>query len=840
MKTSLLHSFILLFFITANIFPQTTVPKLTINEFLASNASNAMDPDFKEYSDWIEIYNAGEATVNLRDYSLTDNLSKPGKWRIKTDITLAPKAFLVIWADNRDTTVHASFQLSAGGEQIGLFDPSGAAVDTLTFAAQQTDISYGRYVDGTNNWRFFKSPTPGAANIIPDTGSVSINDPMFSLNSGFYSGRQTLTLSTDNTAGFVRYTLDGSVPSVSSPVYTKPIVLDSTTVVRAQACRTDQLGGNIVTRTFFINESSTLPVVSLVSDPKNLWDDMTGIYVEGKNGIEGYCSTTPKNWNQDWERPVSIEYYDENKQLGFQLNAGMKIGGECTRKYPQKPLAIYARSIYGSGKINYRLFASKNIESLNNIVFSNAGQDWYRAMFRDCLVQNIIQGQMDIDYLAYKPSVVFINGEYWGIHHIREKHNEHYIEANYGIDPDKIDILSNNQEVNEGSGEHYKRMMDFVSASDLTLPANYDSVKKQMDIDEYINYMVTEIFFSNADWPGGNTKYWREQGEGNKWRWIIYDTDLGFGAHPMSQYNTNTLTNVLSPTSTYYANPSWSTLLFRKLMTNTDFKNQFAQRFIASVQTVFKAERMLGIIDSLSALLAPEIPRHLQRWPLSVSYSKGADSKTDWNVGVNIIKEFARKRSLYIMNYLSSTLGLSGSATLKLRTIHPEGGKVMLESMKMPDSTDIAFYKNIPVRCVADPKKGYRFIGWEGISTSKEDTISVVITGTAQLTAVFEPKIVSVENDQPGNMPSHFELMQNYPNPFNPSTVIRFQMPASARVSLKVYDILGSEVSTLIDQEMPAGYHSVTFDASGLTSGIYIYRIGAGHFSQSRKMVIVK
>lgn len=806
-------------------------PQLYINEFLASNSKLNLDPDYKAYADWIELYNAGETRLQLAGYSLTDNLSQPAKWTFPANTSIAAKSFLVIWADDRNTGLHTNYKLAAEGEQIGLFDYTQKLIDSLSYGQQTTNVSYGRYPDGQGSWRYFSTPTPGAANLVqPFEGIVS--DPVFSQPGGFYRGEQSITLSHDGTAESIRYTTSGAAPSDTAALYTAPIRISRTTVLRAQAFRSGSLPSRVITRTFFIDDSSTLPVVSLSTAPENLWDDRTGIYVVGTNGVTGYCMNTPCNWNQDWERPATLEYYDAVGQLRFQLDAGIKIGGGCTRKYPQKSLAVYARSIYGSSKINYPLFPDKKSESYNNLVLRNSGQDWYRTLFRDGMMQLLVKDRMDIDWQAYQPAVLFINGVYWGIQDLREKHNEHYLEANYGIDPDRVDIVSDNGEVHEGSATLYKELINFVSAHNLAEKANYDQVRSQIDIDEYLNYLIAEIYFANIDWPGGNIKFWREWGAGHKWRWILFDTDLGFGAHPQGQYDSNTLANVTSPVETYYANPPWSTLLIRKLLENQEFRNHFIQRFAGHIQTTFAPARAIARIDSLTALIAPEIPRHKQRWPASLSFG------ATWEAQIEITREFARKRPQHMMAHLKDKFMLAGTAALGVEANDFRMGRVSIEGVTLADSQTISYFTGIPLTCAALPAKGYRFAGWHGLSQTTEDTIQITLNMPGKLRAIFSPEAVGV-----GRKPAvaaGFTLMQNYPNPCNPATTIRFRLERSETVTLIVYDLLGAEQAVLLRQELAAGDHRVAFNAAHLANGIYFITLQAGEERQVRKMVVAK
>ncbi|KAA3661033.1 MAG: T9SS C-terminal target domain-containing protein, partial [Calditrichaeota bacterium] len=558
-------------------------------------------------------------------------------------------------------------------------------------------------------------------------------EPACNLESGFYSGSQSVELAVDFPRAVVRYTLDGSIPSENSALHTSPLTIDQTVVVRARAFRVNYMPGPVVTRTFLIDEPRHMPVVSLVTEPENLWSDETGIYVEGTNGVTGYCSKAPRNWNQPWERPVHLAFWEKDGVTGFELDAGMQIGGGCTRLYPQKTFAIYARSEYGASKIEYPLFPDKNITSFNNLLLRNGGQDFYRTLFRDGFMQTLVKDQMDIDWQAYRPVVVYLNGEYWGIHGLREKHNEHYFAQNYGYDPDKIDLLVGNAKVKEGTATVYESLIDFVKNNDMSLPENYTHVLSQMQMDEYLNYVITEIYFANIDWPANNIKYWRPQSETAKWRWMLYDTDLGFGAHPQGQYDSNTLENVTSEVQTYYANPTWSTLLFRRLLENETFRSEFIQRFAVYLETTFTLDRTLALIDSFQTVLAPEVPRHKQKWPQSMSFGN------TWEAQIDIMREFAAKRPGNVRSHISSKFGLSGTARLQLSVNNAAGGRILLNSVPIPGDFSGLILKNVPIVCKAVAAPGFRFVGWTGDYNESSDSLSIQISTATHLQAEFEP-----------------------------------------------------------------------------------------------------
>ncbi|MDP7036896.1 MAG: CotH kinase family protein, partial [Candidatus Marinimicrobia bacterium] len=491
------------------------------------------------------------------------------------------------------TNLHTNFKIASEGEAILLTNSSGAMEDMVDSTAIPTDISYGRQPDGSDTWSFFPEPTPQGPNNTEGFGDYC-ETPEISQQGGFYLGPVIVTLSIESDNYQIYYTLDGSIPTEASSLYSQPISIQSTKVIRAAVIDNECFPGEVITHSYFINEESNLPVVSLTTDPYNLWDDEYGIYVLG-NDAEWNFPYFGANFWEDWERPIHIELYEPNGELAFNLDAGVKIFGGWSRGWPQKSLAIYARPTYGTSEINYQIFPDKEIDSFSAIVLRNSGNDWFGSgessatMFRDG-VHTGFMDNTDIDHQAYRPSAVYINGEYWGIHNIREKVNEEFLASNNpGVDPDELDELEANAVIIEGDNQDYLNMIDFVENNDLSYSNNYALVVEQMDINNFIDYNIIQIYVGNTDWPGNNIKYWRPHIEGAKWKWILYDTDFGFGLFSSWAANVyhNTLLFALDDNGPGWPNPPWSTLLFRSLIENEEFQNKFINHFCYYLSTRF-------------------------------------------------------------------------------------------------------------------------------------------------------------------------------------------------------------------------------------------------------------
>ncbi|MEP0546616.1 MAG: CotH kinase family protein [Rhodothermales bacterium] len=830
---------LLLLFLAATAMP-ASAQGVVVNEVLASNQATLADPDFSDFGDWFELYNASQQTVDLGGAFLTDDLDEPMQWRIPDGTTLAAGAFLIVWADDGDTSataLHTNFKLSAGGEQVGLFDASGAVIDTVSFGEQTTDISYGRYPDGSDTFALFAVPTPEAPNDTDPGGDIA-EPPTFSLASGFYDGTESIEIAAEADAT-VRYTLDGTEPTESSPAYTSPLALSQTTVIRAAAFAPERAPSEVVSRAYFVGESSVLPVVSLVTDPAGFFSDEAGIYVEGTNGIPGRCRTDPVNWNQDWEREVHLSFFEPDgvggHTLALEQGAGVQIFGGCSRIYPQKSLSLHARSQYGASDFAYRFFEDVDIESFDDLVLRSSAQDWWRTMFRDGMIQTLTR-HMDIDGQAYRPTIVFLNGEYWGIHNLREKLNEDYVAGHYGIDDDSVELIEGTW---GGQSEHYDALDDLL-AGDLNTPDVFAQVEARMDVDEYLSYLVAEIYSANADWPGNNLKLWRPMTPEGRWRWMFFDTDFGFGGNANGQYDSNTLALATEPNGPGWPNPPWSTYLFRRLLTHDGFRHGFIQRMAAHANTTFDPQRTLALIDSLQTNIAPEIPRHKTRWPQSISFGPS------WDALVGIMRDFATARPQAVRSHVTGYFDeVVGSARLTLTTT--AGGRVYAEGVPMaslrlnglPEATggvfEPIFYRGVPLELAAVPDEGYRFTGWSGLVDASADTISVVLTESASLTATFALATATEALGPPASA-----QLAVYPNLTARTATVEATLAHPGDLSVRVMDLLGREVVVLSRGPAEAGTHRLAVDASTLSSGVYFVVMTTDGFRAMRRLVVTR
>ncbi len=578
----------------------TMAGTLVMNEVMAANEMTIADED-GDYSDWIEFYNAGSVNVDFEGYGLSDDVDDPFKW-VFPFVPLAPGSIFLVFASGKDRTIwqggrelHTNFAIDASGEEVILTSPEGLMIDSIGPVAMEPDVSYGRIPDGSGDWYFIDDPTPWGLNG-DEPPLQRAPAPVLSLPSGFYQSGTYLSIMPPDSSVTIRYTLDGGSPSDSSALYAGPIGLDSLTVIRAGGFVPGMLSSLPVSGSYIVAYQSSLPIVSIVTDPVNLWSDSCGIYVEGPNADPEYPHEGANYW-QDWEIPVHVDFFEPSGHLGFSMEAGAKICGWRSRILPQKSLRIIAREEYGVNRIHYQIFPDLSVLSFKSVILRNSGNDWDLTMIRDALMTGLMDGT-GIAYQAYRPAVVLLNGAYWGIHNVRERLDDHFLESHYGVHRDSVDIVRNYFYADAGDIQAYRLLNQFVAQHDMSDPVVYDSLQTMMNVEDFIRYEASEIYYANLDWPWNNIKCWRPRRADGRFQWMLYDTDLGFGFEV--GYDHNTLEHATDPGSDFPTNPPHSTLMLRCLLDNEEFQNSFIVVFCEFMNRFFSGSPVNSSLNSLN------------------------------------------------------------------------------------------------------------------------------------------------------------------------------------------------------------------------------------------------
>ena len=623
--------------------------------------------------------------------------------------------------------LHTNFKISSSGEAITITDLDSTIIDSVYTGELRFDISIGRINDG-ENYGLFLDPTPGEANGEQAVLGV-LSDVIFSDESGFYSAPfLSISIETDDEGALIYYTLDGSEPTENSFLYDTPILVQDNTVIKAASFKNSWLRSSIKTRTFiFENQNNNFSTMFISTDPDNFFDYNNGIYEMGPNASPDYPHFGANFW-EDWEKPIFIEVLESDNTY-YSSPAGVKIFGGWSRGQAQKSLSLFARGQYGNDEFDYRFFPDLEIEKFQSLVLRNSGNDWNFSMLRDGYSTGLFK-DIDIDIQSYRPMLVYLNGEFWGLYNLREKVNEHFIASHHIVDADEIDLIEV-QTANQGTTNNYNELIEYVSQSNILDPAVYDSISKWIDVDNHINYNIAQIFIDNRDWPGNNVKYWRSQSNDGKWRWILYDTDFGFGIPWMGLgYNVNTLQFAVEENGPEWPNPPWSTFLLRKLLENPNYQRRFINIFCDMFNTNFKPEHMINRLDSMAANIENIIPIHQSKWP---------ESAINWDYHIQVIRNFAQLRPHYMRQYLESFFDISNLT--EARFYSTLGGKIKINTIVPESNLWIGeYYEEVPINVEAIPDSGFIFASWAQYPESGS-VMNVQVYQDFYLTAYFTPYI---------------------------------------------------------------------------------------------------
>ncbi len=630
------------------------------------------------------------------------------------------------------------------------------------------------------------TPSPAAADAAapatracPD-GAAHVPPPRFSRRSGFHDAPFDLTISAVGD-GPVYYTLDGSIPDADDPAgatsrYRAPIpiidrtgtshrlagidttsvgrtpffdvndraadfmmpdlsgrVLEQATVVRARTPCSET-----ATATYFIGADrrrARLPVLSLATDPAGLMDHDDGIYVAGRLLEESVQSPDfhPDAWiisnysqrGRDRERRVALNFCAPGGACIYSRDAGIRIHGRYSRSFPQKSLRLYARNAYGDRRFRADFFFGQTPvpPGHRRLILRNSGQDNPQTMLADGVLQSLMH-DLVADTQAYQPAVVFLNGEYWGIHNLRERYDRHYLELVHGADPDDVDLLNN-------SGSTGGMPTDLVAAWRQTLehiwhldpddPDFVHEVRAQLDIGSFFDFIIAHVFVGNADWVSNNVRWWRAPKRSDapaagvqdgRWRWLISDFDEWGGGVGDPEFDN--FAHRLAPTDDSFYRDGFP-FLFHRLVSNDALRARFLNRFADLLNTSLHPETTLRKLDAAAARIAPEIPAHLARW-------RPERTLEDWQADIARLAGFLRARPAIQRDQLVAAFAPAGTGQIGVATSPAARGAIRVNTVTLPargagdpDTWRGTYFLGVPVTVTAEPAAGYRFAGWAGL-----------------------------------------------------------------------------------------------------------------------------
>lgn len=635
-----------------------------ISEFGGSTGSVA--------SDWVELHNSTGSAVSLGGYGISNNPKNPAKW-VFPDISIEPGEYLLLYATGsadkaQKKNLKLNFNISSTGETLFFFDPNGKLIDKLSAGRMKSGQSYGR--DGSDNRFYYAEPTPGAQNGKGYEGITQL--PAFSVTPGIYDNAVTVAI-TAGEGETIRYTTDCTTPNASSEVYSGELSISKNSVIRAAAFRDGYLSGDVATATYLFRSDGVnhaLPVVTLVTDPDNLWNSKTGIYATGDQfdpDAASYADTlksatyyqakfaTEEQVDTIWEKPAAFSLFDDNGKQVFTQNVGIRIAGSFGRGRAQKGFNVIARKEYGKGSMEYPFFQNRPYTEYKAVVLRAGAQDQNRSKIRDELASGLLEGtDINILYQAYRPTVLYLNGEYWGVYFMKEKRNRFFV-AQHENTENNVDLAIGKgfKQRTYGDNSDWVSLYEYATSHDLSSAEAYAYVSERMDVDSFRDYMIAEIYNGNTDTY--NFQYYRLKG--GKWKFIFYDFCWGFqspGHETLAFRMGKTPSDVCSAK------------LFAAMLQNKGWRDSFCRRFAELLNTAFAPERVSALIDELYGYVEPEIKREREKFNKDTFMGV---KQPNTNLGtyegfqseISKLKDFAQRRPEELKRQLQSNLGLSDS-----------------------------------------------------------------------------------------------------------------------------------------------------------------------------------
>jgi gliding motility-associated-like protein len=713
----------------------TASAQLKINEYSASNISTVND-GFGNSSDWVELFNTGASPVTINGYFLSDDKTSTAKWQIPATpvVTIPAGGRILLFCSSQDTIlpsgqIHTGFKLTqCHNEQVVLSDAAAVIVDSTTMLRTQANHSWARVPDGSATWKLMTTPSPNAVN----AGGFAryVIKPSLSIAPGFYAAAQTVSLACADPNTTIRYTLNGSAPTLTSPIYSTPLNVAATTVVRALATSTDPTLSTSFTETntYFINDQHKFATLSLSGNFTN----GSGLFQSGQDVRQ--C----------------VEFFDSTDNFKWETDGTAYRHGHDSWAYAQKGFRISAEDEYGYlAELPEKFFDNSSKDSFDVVIIKAAASDNYDgnqrgAHMRDAYAHTFsIKYNLNFDERSYQPCVIFINGQYWGVYEIRERVDLDYVKDYYDQPEKKVDMVRfwGGTIIDAGSDAGWISLRNFINNNNMALPANLAIVDSQLDFMSIIDFFIYNNYIANSDHMNWNTHWWR--GGKNprvKWRYALWDMDNIFdlGQNFTGLSTTGADLDPCEPFTLFTnSNTIFHTQIINGLMTNPQFRKLYQDRYVELLSTSLTCDTLLKHLNYFETLLQDEMPAQIARW---------GGSMQGWRNNVDTIRQFIMSRCQLVagdldtcMNIKRITLNVDalGMGTIKLgvTTIpnYPNKRVVALDTL---------------LELTAVPSPGFQFVEWRKYNAAN------VITPTINTANVFmdykqEDSIVAVFTIKP-------------------------------------------------------------------------------------------
>ncbi len=803
--------------------------QVVINEYSCSNVNGITDA-FGEREDWIELYNTSATPVNLTGYFLSDKAGNLTKWPIPSG-TVPANGYTMVFCSRRDLVsgneLHPNFALTqTEGEWIILSNTFGNVVDSFKIVhLTKANHSVGRTTNGAATFSLFTTPTPGAAN----TGAVNFYEPtpVMSVAPGFYPGAQSVSITCSNPTATIRYTVDGSDVTAASPIYTGPINIASTTVLRAAAFGAN-LESFIETNTYFIGVTHNLPTVSICSN---------AIY----NLIATGNQSAPAN------RLGSFELFEQDQTFISEGQGDFNKHGNDSWAYDQRGFDFIMRDQFGyNDDIEHKIFPERTREEFQRLILKPAANDNYPfedgAHIRDAFVHTLsIRADLKLDERTWRPCVLYLNGEYWGVYELREKVDDsdftdfYYQQNKFNLQYLKTWGATWEEYGGPAASADWNTLRNYIQVNNMGNATNFNYVDSLLNWESMVDYFVFNSYIVSQDWLNWNTAWWRgmdPQGDKKKWRYTLWDMDASFGHYINYTGVPDVSANADPCNAENLPNPGGQghTEILQKLINeNTQVEQYYITRYADLINSSFSCQYMNYLLDSMITEITPEMGAQTAKWGGSVA---------DWQTKVQDLKDFIDLRCTALEQGLIDCYNLSGPYAVSFDVSPAGAGQIKVNSQWAPSYPwNASYFGGIETLLLAKANTGYEFDHWEYMlgpmnQPDVEDTNGIMVSQPETIVAVFKATNVPTPPTPPTPPSPEVPIVSthgvNIPSGFSPNGDGKndFLRPIVgsdvAEFTLYIFDRWGNRILQTSD---PLLTWKGDFNGKLLNSGVYAYTL---------------
>ncbi len=640
-----------------------------INEIMQSNVDYLMvDHDFPD--SWVELYNVSDTRINIQNYRLSPvKVPSESKKITSTEQYIESGGHLLVYCDKTNSLpFHCNFNLESGKGNLYLYDNNWHIIDSISYKSMPApNIAYGRTTDGSNEWQYELTPSPGATNTSKGCDEV-LPEPIFSVEGHLMTnGPETVTITMPEDVPEdtrIYLTLDGCEPtweSVSDTQFT--ITIDKGTVIRAKLLSHEMLPNRSTTHSYIFHpRETTLPFVCIATDSTYLYSS--------EEGILSNDSTDGKpNYSYKWRRPANFEYFNtKNGSTVFNQSGEMAVSGNATRKYKQKSIKLYAKKRFGKKNFKGDFWRDKpEVNKMKSFILRTGGNTCMTSRIDDAFLQKIFGTNLDVvDYQAYEPAILYINGQYKGIFGMRERSNEDYVTSNYDIKEEEIEMAGHKNYLRTTiETPHYNSFYKFYHGDDI----RYEEMNQLMDTDNFLNAFIAECYASNTDFPNNNISIWSPTIESTYWRWILKDLDF-ISTHESTWDMFKYMLGTQNPEDPEYEKSNNSSVrtacyLYEKMMSFPEFRNRFIASYATYLGDFLRPDICIPIIQEMDEEIINEIT------PTFAAYG-GMSTIKRHNSGIERLCNYVSSRPSSVYRQMASYFSLGDVIPVSIRVELPK------------------------------------------------------------------------------------------------------------------------------------------------------------------------